>query len=148
MQKTKTRGRAKATHRKRRIILASGGVLWNESARDPVLALVRRVKYGDWALPKGKLKRGETFEQAARREVKEETGCSARLAQFVGLVHYTVKSEPKVVLYWNMECTRQPRYQPNEEIAEVVWLSPRVALRRMSYAGDRKILRSAMKLRS
>jgi 8-oxo-dGTP diphosphatase len=110
--------------------------------------LVRRVKYRDWALPKGKLKRGETFEHAALREVREETGCAPKLREFVGLVHYLVKKEPKVVLYWNMTCARRSSYRPNEEIAKVVWLTPGRALRRMSYAGERKILRAALKLRS
>lgn len=137
----------KRPSKKKRTILASGGVLWSTCGGKLCLALVRRTRYGDWALPKGKLKRAESFEQAAIREVREETGCRPRMGEFVGLVHYTVAGAPKVVLYWNMECRRVPAYAPNDEISKVVWLSPASALRRMTYAGDRKIVRASMKLR-
>ena len=147
MRNKKTKGLTRTKVRTGRTILAGGGVVWRTSGRGSKIVLVSRVKYGDWALPKGKLKRGETFEEGARREVREETGCTVRLAEFVGLMQYTVKSEPKVVLYWNMECTRSKPHRPNKEIAKVVWLRPSTALRRMSYAGDRRILRAAIKLR-
>ena len=137
---------SKARQNRREVILAGGGVLWNRSSRDPLVALVRRIKYGDWALPKGKLKRGETFEDAAIREVREETGCIPKLGDFVGMVYYAVGKDPKVVLYWNMDCARRPTYRSNSEIASVDWLTPQKALRRMSYAGERKILRASLKL--
>jgi 8-oxo-dGTP diphosphatase len=53
-------------------IQAAGGVLM----RDGLLAVVHRPRYDDWSLPKGKLDRGESFEDAALREVWEETGSS------------------------------------------------------------------------
>jgi 8-oxo-dGTP diphosphatase len=129
------------------LILAAGGVLWNRSSRSDAIALVSRVKYGDWTLPKGKLKRGETFEGAALREVREETGCRPGLEDFIGLVQYKVRNEPKVVLFWNMRCRRKPTFRANEEIAKLIWLSPERALRRMTYAAERKIVRMAVKAR-
>jgi 8-oxo-dGTP diphosphatase len=136
---------ATSTGTSRRVVLAAGGVVWNHSPDGSLVALVSRVKYGDWTLPKGKLKRGETFEQASLREVREETGCVPRIRNFVGLAHYVTGRGPKVVLFWNMEYAGRPRRRSNAEIAEVVWLTPRRALRRMSYASDRTILRAAVK---
>src|SRR3712207_8038338 len=49
--------------------------------------------YDDWSLPKGKLDRGETFEQAALREVFEETGLRCRLRQELEPVRYEDRSE-------------------------------------------------------
>ena len=42
--------------------------------RDGCVLLVHRPRYDDWTLPKGKLDEGETWEEAALREVAEETG--------------------------------------------------------------------------
>ena len=52
------------------LIEAAGGVV----VRDGQVALVHRPRYDDWTLPKGKLDPGESFEEAALREVEEETG--------------------------------------------------------------------------
>ena len=56
------------------LIKAAGGVVM----RDGRVALVHRPRYDDWTLPKGKLDPAESFEQAAVREVEEETGLRGR----------------------------------------------------------------------
>jgi len=132
---------------KRKTILAAGGVLWGSGSKGTTIALVHRTQHGDWALPKGKLKRGETFERAALREVLEETGCDAKLGLYAGLVSYTVRGNPKVVLFWNMDVSRKRPIRPNAEIAEVAWLKPEKALRLMSYSLERKIVRKALQMR-
>ena len=59
------------------LIEAAGGVV----VRDGQVALVHRPRYDDWTLPKGKLDPGESFEEAALREVEEETGLRAHLVR-------------------------------------------------------------------
>ena len=79
-----------------RVILAAGGVLYRPVGDSVEVALVQRPRYGDeWSLPKGKLEPGETFEQAAVREIQEETGCEAEIVGFVGAVDYYVKKRPR-----------------------------------------------------
>src|SRR3954464_3521077 len=56
-------------------VKAAGGVVRRE---DGTIAIVHRPRYDDWSLPKGKLDPGESWEEAAVREVEEETGVRAR----------------------------------------------------------------------
>jgi 8-oxo-dGTP diphosphatase len=62
------------------VIRAAGGVV----VRDGRVLLVHRDRYDDWSLPKGKLEPGETWEDAALREVWEETGVRCTLGPFLG----------------------------------------------------------------
>ncbi|HEX8910321.1 MAG TPA: NUDIX domain-containing protein, partial [Anaeromyxobacteraceae bacterium] len=55
----------------------AGGLVWRSSPGAARLAVIHRPKRDDWSLPKGKLEPGEGFEEAALREVAEETGLSA-----------------------------------------------------------------------
>lgn len=130
---------------KRRTILAAGGILWSRSPAGRMMAIVRRTKYDDWSLPKGKLKRGETFEAAALREVREETGCDATMSTYVGMVRYAVGGDQKVVLFWNMDVRRARRIRSNAEIAELRWLPVDKALRLMTYSLERKVVRKALR---
>ena len=68
------------------------------------LVVVHRPRYDDWSLPKGKLDPGESWEQAALREVEEEVGLRCRLGAELPPVAYTDhKGRAKVVRYWLME---------------------------------------------
>lgn len=53
-------------------IRAAGALLWRDSGEHKTIAVVHRRRYNDWTLPKGKLQDGETWLNAALREVKEE----------------------------------------------------------------------------
>jgi len=85
------------------VIRAAGGIVWKETPEGRKVAVVHRARYGDWCLPKGKLKENESWEEAALREVKEETGCDARITGVAGSVSYDVKGTPKTVRFFTME---------------------------------------------
>jgi 8-oxo-dGTP diphosphatase len=102
---------------------------------------VHRPRRDDWSLPKGKLDEGESWEQAALREVREETACEGRIVGFAGAVSYLARRAPKIVLYWHMALVREGRFEANEEIDEVAWLAPDAALKRVDYEGDRRLVR-------
>jgi 8-oxo-dGTP diphosphatase len=123
-----------------RVIQAAGGLLWRDSARGREIAVIHRSRYGDWTLPKGKLKTGERWHEAALREVAEETGCKAQLGSFAGSVSYTVDDRPKVVLFWNMDLVGECDFQPSEEVRQLVWMSPEKAFRKLDHPGERGLL--------
>jgi 8-oxo-dGTP diphosphatase len=121
----------------KKLIMAAGGIL----ERDGEILLVQRPRYQDWSLPKGKLDRGETPLQAALREVREETGFSAKALGFAGAFGYEVKGAPKVVLYWMMKPLKQGPILDPEEVCELRWVTVRSAMRLMTYEMERDLVR-------
>jgi 8-oxo-dGTP diphosphatase len=118
---------------------AAGGVV----VRDGTVLLVHRPRYDDWTLPKGKLDRGESFEDAALREVEEETGLRCRLLRELPSTEYRVGGRPKIVRYWLMEPEADTPFVPNDETDELRWLPPDEALTLLTYDRDREIVAAA-----
>jgi 8-oxo-dGTP diphosphatase len=117
-------------------IEAAGGVV----VRDGQVAVIHRPKYDDWTLPKGKLDPGEDFEEAALREVREETGLRCELGRELPSTHYEdSKGRPKVVRYWQME-PESGEFQPNDEVDELRWLSPAEASELLTFDRDRELV--------
>jgi 8-oxo-dGTP diphosphatase len=120
-------------------VRAAGGVV----VRDGLVALVHRPRYDDWTLPKGKLDNGESFEEAALREVEEETGLRARLVRELPPVNYEVRGRPKVVRYWLMDVESDGGFVANDEVDEVRWVEPAEARALLTYDRDRDVLAAA-----
>jgi len=125
------------------VVRAAGGVLWRRDAGRPRIALVHRPRHGDWSLPKGKLRNDEGWEEAALREVEEETGCQGRISGFAGATCYVPRRAPKVVLYWHMTLEREGPLEAGDEIDEVVWLEPEEALARLDYEPEKRLVERA-----
>jgi len=126
---------------KGKVIRAAGGLLWKRSARGRRIALIRRSARGDtWSLPKGKLKRGESWLEGALREVEEETACRGTVVGIAGTVAYLVKGVPKVVLFLEMSLRREADFVPSREVDEVRWCSPRQARRMLAHPEERKLI--------
>ena len=118
---------------------AAGGVV----VRDGLVCLVHRPRYDDWSLPKGKLDAGESFEQAALREVEEETGLVCSLEEELAPIEYhDRKHRPKVVRYWRMTVVEDPGFEPNDEVDELRWMDPGDAADLLSYERDKSLLAS------
>ena len=106
------------------------------------IAVIHRPRYDDWSLPKGKLDPGETFEQAAVREIEEEIGVQGELGAELASTEYTDhKGRSKVVRYWRMDIEAVPAFTPNEEVDEVRWETVDDALLLLTYDRDREVLR-------
>jgi len=104
------------------------------------LAVVHRPIRSDWSFPKGKLESGETFEECALREVREESGLRCRLGRFVGHTEYRDrKDRQKIVAYWVMEVLGGS-FQVNEEVDRVRWVDFQTAEELLTYERDRELL--------
>jgi 8-oxo-dGTP pyrophosphatase MutT (NUDIX family) len=124
------------------VVQAAGGLLVRRQAGQLQIALVHRPIHQDWSYPKGKLEEGETFEEAAQREVFEETGLVCRLLRFIGHTEYLDrKGRPKVVAYWVM-LAEAGSFEPNEEVDQLRWLDIASAGLLLTYERDQALLLS------
>jgi 8-oxo-dGTP diphosphatase len=127
-------------------IAAAGGVLvaHGEDGR-PRVAVIHRPKYMDWSLPKGKLEEGEEWQEAALREVREETGYRARASAELQRVSYLDrKGRRKLVRYWLME-PLEGGFEPHDEVDELRWVTPEEAYELLTYEHDNDIVQKALR---
>ena len=108
------------------------------------VALVHRPRYDDWSFPKGKQEPGESDEETALREVREETGMACTLGPDLGEVRYRdSKGRQKVVRYWAMDLPPGETgdgFVANREVDALRWCRPAEADKLLSYEHDRVLL--------
>jgi 8-oxo-dGTP diphosphatase len=127
-------------------VKASGGVVWRRAHGGALeIVVVHRPRYDDWSLPKGKLDSGESWEDAALREVLEEVGLRCRLGPELPPVRYRDnKGRDKAVRYWLMEPEDgDAPFTPNDEVDEMRWLDVEAAAALLSYPHDVELVRAA-----
>jgi 8-oxo-dGTP pyrophosphatase MutT (NUDIX family) len=126
------------------LIRAAGGVVVRGDRDGREVALVHRPRYDDWTFPKGKVIAGERDEEAALREVREETGIDAEILRELPSVDYTHRSGAvKSVRYWLMRETGGT-FDPNDEVDRLRWLPPAEAATLLTYGRDRAVLDAAV----
>jgi 8-oxo-dGTP pyrophosphatase MutT (NUDIX family) len=123
------------------LIRAAGGIVCRPGPDGLAeVALIHRPAQDDWTLPKGKLEEAETAEQAALREVEEETGLRCQILRPAGCTAYVDRrGRDKIVCYWVMQAL-EGRFQPNVEVDGLRWLTVDEALAALTYPIDRALL--------
>lgn len=128
--------------------VSAGGVVWRRGdSSDFEVALCGRSSDNSWVLPKGTPDPGETLEQTATREVREETGLEVKLGQGLGTIDYWFTLNGvryhKRVHHWLMEAVGGDTANHDHEFDEVAWVSFPEALRRINYANQRAVISEA-----
>jgi 8-oxo-dGTP diphosphatase len=125
-------------------VAAAGGVVLRREDDGIRVAVIHRPKYMDWSLPKGKLEEGEGWQEAALREVKEETGYRCRLDDELASVSYLDRhGRRKLVRYWLMEPV-EGEFAPHGEVDELRWVKLEEAERLLTYPHDRVLVQRAL----
>jgi 8-oxo-dGTP pyrophosphatase MutT (NUDIX family) len=123
-------------------VRAAGAVVHRDGDGGIEVLLVHRPKYDDWTFPKGKLDPGETFEDAAVREVEEEAGIRGTLGPELPSTRYIdTRGRPKVVRWWGMALAEAGGVAAaNNEVDEIRWLSIDAARRQLTHDRDHVLL--------
>ena len=103
-----------------------------------------------WSFPKGLVDPGQTTEEAALREVKEEGGVEAEIIDKIGYNKYVYTFEEekifKIVTYFLMKYISGDPKDHDWEVEEAGWYEPEEALKQLSFSQDKELLRKALKM--
>jgi 8-oxo-dGTP pyrophosphatase MutT (NUDIX family) len=127
---------------------SAGGVV----VRDRELLLIATAGGKRWQLPKGRIEKGESPEQAAVREVREETGVSGRIVAPLGGIDYwfadgrslRIKKHVDFFLLDYLEGSEKD-FDP-EEVHLASWFDEETAIARLSHDSERQIAKGAIEL--
>ena len=138
-----------------KIATSYGGVVVRESDDGLEVALIRPNSTDDkqvWALPKGAKEEGESPEDAAVREVREETGMAAEVIGRIDGITYWFAWAPervrykKTVHFFLMQHTSGEPTPDAVEVAEVRFVPLETAHKVASYASEKKVLKTAAEI--
>ena len=130
----------------------SAGGLVVDAARTSAALIGRLDRRGRllWSLPKGHIEAGETAEQAAVREVEEETGILARVQAELGSIDYWFVAEDrrvhKTVHHYLLTALGGELSDADVEVTEVAWVPLRELDGRLAYADERRLVRRAAQI--
>ena len=120
----------------------AGGVVYRRRGAHPeFLVVTARSNPEDWVLPKGHIEDGETPDEAAIREVEEETGVRARIDGPLGDSELVFRGKRQRVRYFLMQSIEEGR---SGEGRQTVWLPGRSALEQLSFEEPRRVLQTAI----
>jgi 8-oxo-dGTP pyrophosphatase MutT (NUDIX family) len=135
--------------------VSAGGFVVSKT--DPnLVALMARFNRGgklEWCIPKGHLEQNESKEQAAIREVFEETGLEAEITDHLGEVSYQfiqggsrISKTVHVYLMKQVGGELSFEHDPNKEASELEWVQVSQLLTRLSHGNEKRIAKTAIEL--
>jgi 8-oxo-dGTP pyrophosphatase MutT (NUDIX family) len=128
---------------------AGGVVVRTTEGRPEVVLASRRTRRGSlaWGLAKGLVESGETAEETAVREIREETGLESQIRAPLGdITYWYVWADERIhkrVTFFLMDAIGGDVALHDREMEEVRWFPLEEALRVASYRSEQEVLRRA-----
>jgi 8-oxo-dGTP pyrophosphatase MutT (NUDIX family) len=122
-------------------IVQAGGVVIRRQGRRLRVLVIRSSDGVCWLFPKGHVERGESAEEAATREVREEAGVDSTVRGFAGRVRYRRGTRRVEVSYYLLEYRRKVKASEDRDAR---WCTPGEARRLLSFEALKTVLRRAM----
>ena len=131
--------------------VSAGGVAFRISEKIVKVALIRTAAEGRWQLPKGIVDSGETPEQAAIREVREEAGIYCELLEPIDTIDYwfygnydgTRKRYHKKVHFYLMRFLEGNIADHDHEVVEVRWVELNSAEEMLAFKSEKELVAMA-----
>ncbi|MCH7658837.1 MAG: NUDIX domain-containing protein [Bacteroidetes bacterium] len=118
---------------------SAGGIVLKKIKNEYMILLVQHSKHKGWDFPKGHLNKGETSEQAAIREVGEETGVVGEILEKAGQTQYFFTQDGekifKTVNFFFMKFVEQKEATTAEEVMDEKWLSVEEVESQLTFKG-------------
>lgn len=136
-----------ASDRDQRTAYSAGGIVYRVTLHRTEVAMISTHGGKRWGLPKGHIRRGETAEMAAVREIAEETGLNGVVVQHLTTIEYWFRINVTrihkyvdifLVRYTNGDITPQ-----QSEVDDACWISIEEAITKASFQREREALQLA-----
>jgi len=133
-----------------KIETSAGGVVYRKVNNKIEFLVVQHSGHHRWVLPKGWIDEGETKEQTALREVKEEGGVEAKIEEYLGeiMIFYTNTEKEKVKktshFYLMKYISGDPDKDHGWEVEDTRWLPAEKAIEKLNYPGEKKMIAKAV----
>ncbi len=138
-----------------RKLISAGGVVVAPTPQGPRVAVLHHQAWDEWRLPKGKLKEGESAEEAAVREVAEELGVRGEIVARLGSISYGYSDpddgehvEKQVTFYLMSAPEVVSDFIEAKTFDEVRWLSLKEAEGVLTFAGEGEMVARAGRVKS
>jgi len=137
--------------RQEELQVSSGGVVYKKEGSQYKVCLIAKKGGRVWALPKGRVEPGETPEETAYREVREETGFVAEVREKIDEINYYFYWKDnqtlyhKIVFFYLMPLKEEAFHGRDSEADIVRWHTLGEAYRMLTYLNEKEVMRKAQR---